>query len=229
MQIVHGSSNGQGYKDTAKVLAPSAIEHPISKITPKEMRQEDINNVINLFVKAGKRVKASGFDGVQIHCAHGYLLSQFISPLFNHRTDHYGGCSENRIRIVLEIYHAMRKELGDFPIWIKMNSSDEEDNGLTNDDFIEMAKLLSSQGIDAIEISGNKWNFHKLNERAYYKEAAIKLANMIDTPIILTGGLREMNDIISIYQNSHVQFFGFARPFIKDTHFIQTLYEEIEQ
>ena len=229
MQIVHGSSNSQGYKDTAKVLGPSAIEHPTSKITPKEMTQEDINNVIKLFVEAGKRVKASGFDGVQIHCAHGYLLAQFISPLFNHRTDNYGGSVENRIRLVLEIYHAMRKELGDFPIWIKINSSDEEDNGLTNDDFIEMAKLLSYQGIDAIEISGNKWNFHKLNERAYYKDVAMKLADMIDTPIILTGGLREMKDILSIYRNSHVQFFGFARPFVKDVHFIQLLNEQIGQ
>lgn len=207
MQIVHGSSNGQGYKDIAKILGPSAIEHPTSKIVPKEMTQEDINSVIQLFVEAGKRVKAAGFDGVQIHCAHGYLLAQFISPIFNHRTDTYGGSVENRLRIVLEIYYAMRKELGDFPIWIKMNSSDEEDNGLTNDDFIEMAKLLSLAGIDAIEISGNKWNTHKLNERAYYKDVAMKLSEMIDTPIILTGGLREMKDILPIYNHSHVQFF----------------------
>lgn len=227
MQIVHGSSKSQGYKEQAKILGPSAVEHPTSKITPKEMTIEDIENVIKLFVEAGRRVKEAGFDGVQIHCAHGYLLAQFISPLFNHRIDHYGGSVENRLRIVLEIYHALREELGNFPIWIKMNSSDEEDYGLTNDDFIEMAKLLSQAGIDAIEISGEKWNTHSLKERAYYKDVAMKLSNVIDTPIILTGGLREIKDILPIYHSSHVQFFGFARPLVKDVHFIQTLLEQV--
>ena len=227
MQIVHGSSLSQGYKEIANILGPSSIEHPTSKITPKEMTIEDIQNVIQLFVDASKRVKKAGFDGVQIHCAHGYLLSQFISPLFNHRTDNYGGSIENRLRIVLEVYHAIRKELGDFPIWIKMNSSDEQEDGLTEDDFIEMAKLLDKAGIDAIEISGNKWNSHKLNERAYYKDIAMKLSNIIATPLILTGGLRDMNDILPIYQNSHVQFFGFARPFMKDINFINSLSNQL--
>lgn len=224
MQIVHGSSSQQADFGTAKVLGPSAVANLNTGIVPKEMTIEDIQNVIQLFIDAGKRVKAAGFDGVQIHCAHGYLLSQFISPIYNKRKDLYGGNVENRLRIVVEIYQGLRKELGkDYPIWIKINSSDEMENGLTEDDFIEMGKILSSQGIDAIEISGEKWQSHTSKERAYYKDAAIRLSKEIQTPIILTGGLREMKDILPIYENSHVEFFGFARPFMEKAEFIQIL------
>lgn len=224
MQIVHGSSLSQGYPDKAKVLGPSAIKHPKSDIIPQEMSLQDIQNVIQLFVEAGKRVKKAGFDGVQIHCAHGYLLAQFISPLFNKRQDNYGGSVENRVRIVVEIYRAMRKALGDdYPIWIKMNLSDEQVDGLTNDDFIKMAKILSHEGIDAIEISGEGWNTHSVSDCAYFKDVAMKLSQKIKTPLILTGGLRTLEDILPIYEHSHVQFFGFARPFIRNHHFIKSL------
>ena len=224
MQIVHGSSSQQADFDTAKVLGPSAVPNLYTGFVPKEMTIEDIQNVIQLFVDAGKRVKEAGFDGVQIHCAHGYLLSQFISPIYNKRIDNYGGSVENRLRIVTEIYQGLRKELGgDYPIWIKMNSSDEVENGLTEEDFIEMSKILASFGINAIEISGEKWQSYKPKERAYYKDVAVNLSNQIKTPIILTGGLREMNDILPIYENSNVDFFGFARPFMSNPNFIQTL------
>lgn len=224
MQIVHGSSIGQAYIETAKVLGPSPVTHPTSHITPQEMTQEDIRNVVHYFALAAKRAKLAGFDGVQIHCAHGYLLSQFISPLFNHRHDQYGGNIENRSRIVLEVYQAIREEVGeDYPIWIKINSSDEQEGGLTVEEFITIATKLSEDGIDAIEVSGNQLKIHKSQERAYYKDAAIRLSHVISTPIILTGGLRELKDILPIYESSHVQFFGFSRPFMKDTSFIKKL------
>ena len=224
MQIVHGASNNQANPETAKVLGPSAIEHPISKIIPQEMTKKDIQDVIQLFVDAAKRVKKAGFDGVQIHCAHGYLLSQFISPLFNQRTDEYGGSWENRVRIVVEIYQAIRNEVGnDYPIWIKMNSSDEEDGGLSEDDFIKMAQELSGQGMDCIEISGAQWKKHSLKDGPYYQNIAMKLSKLIDTPLILTGNVRTLNEMIHIVENSHVQFFGFSRPFMTNVNYIQTL------
>lgn len=224
MQIVHGSSSQQADFNSTKILGPSAIPHLNTNVVPKEMTIDDINHVVELFVEAGKRVKAANFDGVQIHCAHDYLLSQFISPIYNHRKDQYGGSVENRLRIVMEIYHGLRKELGDdYPIWIKINSSDEMENGLTETDFIEMSKILAHEGIDAIEVSGLKWQSHKPSERAYYKDVAMQLSKEIKIPIILTGGLREMNDILPIYEQSNVEFFGFARPFMARTNFIETL------
>lgn len=226
MQIVHGSSLSQGYKEKAKVLGPSSITHPVSGITPQEMTKADITNVIHSFADAAGRVKASGFDGVQIHCAHGYLLSQFISPLFNHRTDEYGGSVQNRFRIVLEVYEAIRKKVGDdYPIWIKINSSDEVPNGLTVEEFLEMANQLAASGIDAIEISGNQWTRYKANERLYYKTAAISLSELVDTPVILTGGIRTLSDMEQVYETSKVNLFGFSRPLLKNPAFLQTLAE----
>ena len=228
MQIVHGSSIGQGYIETATVLGPSAITHPTSQITPQEMTKEDIKNVVHYFALAAKRAKSAGFDGVQIHCAHGYLLSQFISPLFNHRHDQYGGNTENRSRIVLEVYQAIREEVGeDYPIWIKINSSDEQEGGLSVEEFINIATKLSNAGMNAIEVSGNQLKKHKPQERAYYKDAAVRLSQVISTPVILTGGLRELKDIQPIYETSHVHFFGFSRPFIKDATFIKRLQTQI--
>jgi 2,4-dienoyl-CoA reductase-like NADH-dependent reductase (Old Yellow Enzyme family) len=224
MQIVHGSSLSQGYREKAKILGPSAIPHPVSGITPKEMTKEEIQDVIRFFADAAGRVKAAGFDGVQIHCAHGYLLAQFISPLFNHRTDEYGGSVQNRFRIVQEVFDAIRNKVGsDYPIWIKMNSSDEMPNGLTVDEFLEMASLLAKAGIDAIEISGDQWTKYKANERLYYKSAAIKLSELVDTPVILTGGIRALSDMEQVYQTSKVNLFGFSRPLLKNPAYIQTL------
>lgn len=224
MQIVHGSSSRQSFPDQAKIIGPSAIAHETTGIIPKEMSKEDILSVVDLFVKAAKRVQEAGFDGVQIHCAHGYFLSQFISPLYNHRSDEYGGCAENRIRIVQEVYHAIRKEVGkDYPIWIKINCSDEVPHGLTVQDFIKMAQILVKDGIDVIEVSGNAWKNHRPEESAYYKDAAIELSELVNIPIILTGGLKSLDDILPIYNNTKVQFFGFARPLMKDPNFINKL------
>lgn len=224
MQIVHGSSLSQGYPEKAKVLGPSTIQHPHSGIISKEMTKSEIQDTIRYFADAASRVKTAGFDAVQIHCAHGYLLSQFISPLFNKREDEYGGSIENRLRIVMEIYEAIRKKVGkDYPIWIKMNSSDEELNGLTVSEFLEMANQLAQAGINAIEISGNQWTKYKSNERLYYKEAAILLSKITDTPVILTGGIRSIADMEQVSATSTVNLFGFSRPFLKNPAFLQSL------
>ena len=224
MQIVHGSSLAQAYPDKAKILGPSAIPHPTSGITPQEMTQDDIRSVISLFAEAAARVEAAGFDAVQIHSAHGYLLAQFMSPLFNHREDEYGGSVENRFRIVREIYEAIRaKAAPNYPIWIKLNSTDEMPGGLTLEDFLYMGTELAKAGIDAIEVTGDQWRKHKFAERLYYKDAAIRLAEIVDTPVILTGGVRNLADMEDVSNNSKVNLFGMSRPLLKDPNFIQSL------
>lgn len=228
MQIVYGGSLSQGDPEHAKVLGPSAIKHPTSGITPKEMDKQDIDNVIKLFADAARRAKASGFDGVQLHVAHGYLLSQFISPLFNHREDEYGGSVENRFRFVREVYEAVRKVVGDdYSVWVKINSSDEVEGGLTTEDSYQMCKWLSDLGVDAIEISGNLWRMHPAHapEGAYYKEYAIELANAITTPVLLTGGNRDLEEMQWLANNSNVKFFGFARPLMKNPSYVKMLQE----
>ena len=226
MQIVYGGSFSQGNPDNKSEWGPTPIKRPSSGITPIEMTINDITLLIKYFVNAAIRVKNSGFDGVQIHVAHGYVLSQFLSPLFNKRTDEYGGCIENRARIVIEVYNAVRKEVGaDYPLWVKINSNDEEDGGMTTEECFLVSKMLSDAGIDAIEISGGEWRKHSITERNYYKDAAIELAKRIPTPIILTGGNRELEAIQEIADNSNVNLFGFARPLMKNPNYINELKE----
>ena len=224
MQLVHGSSFRQADPDNARIMGPSAIEHPDSGLTPKEMTISDIKDMAELFAKAAARAKDAGFDGVQIHAAHGYQLSQWITPIFNRRTDEYGGSVLNRFRIISEVYYAVREAVGaDFPVWIKINSSDEVPGGITVEDFIEMGREAARIGIDAIEVSGNRWRYHPETDRAYYKEAAVRLAELIDKPVILTGGLRELAQLEEISRSSKVNLFGFSRPLITDPGFISTL------
>ena len=224
MQLVHGSSFRQADPDNARIMGPSAIEHPDSGLTPKEMTISDIRDMAELFAKAAARAKDAGFDGVQIHAAHGYQLSQWITPTFNRRTDEYGGSALNRFRIISDVYYAVREAVGaDFPVWIKINSSDEVPGGITVEDFLEMGREAARIGIDAIEVSGNRWRYHPETDRAYYREAAVRLAELIGKPVILTGGLRELSQLEEISSSSKVNLFGFARPLITDPGFINTL------
>lgn len=224
MQLVHGSSFRQADPDNARIMGPSAIEHPDSGLTSKEMTISDIKDMAELFAKAAARAKDAGFDGVQIHAAHGYQLSQWITPIFNRRTDEYGGSALNRFRIISDVYYAVREAVGvDFPVWIKINSSDEVPGGITVEDFLEMGREAARIGIDAIEVSGNRWRYHPETDRAYYREAAVRLAELIDKPVILTGGLRELSQLEEISSSSKVNLFGFARPLITDPGFINTL------
>lgn len=224
VQLAHGCSQNQVHPEKDRIFAPSAIEHPVSGLMPKAMTQEDLDMVREEFVQAARRAKEAGADGVQLHCAHGYLLSQFISPFYNRREDEYGGTAENRLRYVLEVYESVRKEVGDdYPIWIKLNCTDEPQDGLTTRDFLIMGKLLADAGIDAIEVSGGRWRFAKDEERNYYLGEASELAEEVDVPVILTGGIREWEDMNDIANETKVNLFGFSRPFLKNPNFLQTL------
>ena len=225
MQIVHGSSLNI-YTEKPLILGPSPVVNPMTKRVPKEMTIDEIKTVIKLFAEAALRVKKSGFDGVQIHVAHGYLLSQFISPYFNKRRDEYGGSVENRVRIVREVVRAIREKVGnEYPLWVKINSWDEMEKGkgLEIEDFLKMSEMLSKDGVDVFEISGLMGYHHPEYERAYYKEGAMKLAEIIDKPVICTGGLKNRSDVEDIYLNSNVEFFGFSRGLLKNPNFIETL------
>ena len=137
-------------------LAPSAIEpDPFFNTSPREMTEEEINETINAFGAAAIRGKEAGFDAVQLHAAHGYLLAQFLSPHTNRRTDGWGGNRENRMRFVTEVHNVVREAVGaDYPVLIKLSVEEGLENGITLDDASNVAMRLSQVGIDAIEISG---------------------------------------------------------------------------
>ena len=199
----------------------------LSKSPRHELTKEDIQKLVNAFAQAAQRAKTAGFDGVQIHSAHGYLLSQFLSPAYNRREDEYGGSIENRARVHVEIYRAIRSVVGkDYPVLIKINSEDYVENGLSLDDSIFASKMLTAAGLDAIELSGGTLSSGKLSpsraginkeeKEAYFKEAAAAYKKAIDTPLILVGGNRSMNVAEQTIATGTADYISMCRPFIRE-------------
>lgn len=212
---------------TKQPVAPSAIalgnglENTFAK--PRALEIAEIDNIIRKFAHAARLAKASGFDGVQIHGAHGYLVSQFLSPHHNQRKDEWGGSLENRMRFVLEVYKAIREEVGDkFPVGIKLNSADYSKGGFSHEDSVRVVSALSEAGIDLIEISGGTYESpsmvgHKvktstLKREAYFLEFAEQIRQLVDTPLVVTGGFRSGEAMQGALQSGACDLIGLARP-----------------
>lgn len=197
-------------------------EENVRTITP-----EDIQRLVSSYVQAAKRAQVAGFDGIEIHSGHGYLLSQFLSPAYNKRQDEFGGAIENRARIHLQIYQAIREVVGtDYPILIKMNGADCTENGLTTEDSLQAAKLFADAGFDAIEISGGIIRTGKLSpsrpgitteeKEAYFKEYAKQIKRNIKIPLILVGGLRSFEVADRIVAEGIADYISMSRPLIRE-------------
>ena len=194
--------------------------------TPRrEMTAKDIGELVAAFADAAVRAKAAGFDGVQIHSAHGYLLSQFLSPAFNRRKDLYGGSIGNRTRIHLEVLEAIRKVAGDdFPVLIKMNCRDFTEDGLSLDDSLTAAGLLAGAGLDAIELSGGLLTGGKLSpsrsridsedKEAYFREELGAFRKQVHIPLILVGGIRSFGVAERLVAEGTADHISMSRPFI---------------
>jgi 2,4-dienoyl-CoA reductase-like NADH-dependent reductase (Old Yellow Enzyme family) len=189
----------------------------------------EIDKVVTAFGEAAARGKRAGFDGVQLHGAHGYLLSQFLSPFFNQRTDRYGGNLENRARLLLEVVQAVRKEVGEgYPLLVKINSEDFVENGLTADESLEVCAMLEKAGVDAIEMSGGtvyasgkysslRTGVAKSQEsESYYREAAARYKQRIGIPLLLVGGIRSLEAAGSIVHDGVADFISLCRPLISE-------------
>lgn len=210
------------HKNNCAVIAQLALGgyyKNCEQIEPDEMTSEDVKEVISLFVNAAQRAESAGFDGVQIHAAHFFFLSRFISPLVNHRTDNYGGTTKNRSKILVEILQGIREIAPNLHITIKINCSDFYSDGLDEDESLEICKILSQNGIDSIEVSGNGTSVagikpHK-NE-GYFVNFAKKLADTIETPIIVVGGLRSKDTMESILDTTNIQLLSISRPLLRE-------------
>lgn len=153
-QIAHSGRQTRKKVTGEKTVAPSAIRDFLYwERVPHKLNDAEIEQIIADFAAAARRAKAAGFDGVQIHCAHGYLLSEFLSRHTNHRRDKWGGSLENRFRIVDEIMKAVRREVGDFPVIVKMNCFEKAHDGIKTSEAVEIAKLMEKAGVDGIEVS----------------------------------------------------------------------------
>ena len=226
MQLAHAGMFADPHLIGELPLAPSDIAEYTAN-TPREMAPLEIKEVIKAFGAAAKRAKEAGFDGVQIHSAHGYLLNQFLSPAFNKRKDKYGGTIQNRTRIHIEILREMRTRVGvDFPILAKINSQDYLDGGLSVEDALEASLILQKEGIDAVELSGGTGASGKLRpvrkaivheeDEAYFKEEAGRFKARLDIPIILVGGIRSFQVANRIISEEMADYIAMSRPFIRE-------------
>lgn len=225
LQLVHVGSNVKGDPADVTVLAPSAVKNLNTKIVPKKITLKEIKNIQNKFAEAALRAKNAGYDGVEIHAAHGFFLSQFMTPYYNRRNDLYGGSATKRARMILETYEKIRKSVGnDYPVWIKINVTDGIEDGVSFDDVLYLCKELSNKKIDAIEISGNWQNCKK--QSAYFQNEAEKIAAETETAVILTGGNNNFEEMTEILNTTKINYFGMARALVKDPGLISKFVKE---
>ena len=213
VQLIH---NGMNTFSTNKVIyGPSSLPLLNQKRNAVEMTKEDILRVEDDFVKAAIRAKKAGFDGIEIHAAHLYLLSNFLSPQYNKRNDEYGGNDENRARFVVETIKKVREAVGnDIILSLKIDSENDEKNGITEQGFLTACKLGEKAGLDLIQVSGFKWTKERPKNGPYYFEAAKKLAEIVNIPVLIVGGVRSIDDAEYILNNSKIEYIALSRPLI---------------
>ena len=227
-----------------KVVAPSAVPLKMggaSKMfaTATPLTEEEIWDIIKRFGNSARILKEAGFTGCQIHGAHGYLVSQFLSPISNTRTDQWGGPLENRARFVLEVYREIRNQVGpDYPVGIKINSADFQRGGFTEEESMEVVQILSREGIDLIEISGGTYEKpamvkgnrkqSTIEREAYFLDYIEKARKITDKPLLLTGGFRSVKVMEDALAGGKLDVIGLARPFCLYPNLAQDIFDEKE-
>ena len=245
LQLVYGGSKSKIARDDPRMLAsadqastgrmpanrqpnvriagPSPLENPKTHLVPTEATRDDLASIVNAFGKAAARARNWGFDGVEVHAAHGYLLSQFLSRRFNIRTDEYGGALDNRARFAVECVHAARQAVGEtFPILVKMNSCDDYGDpsgvrgGLSEDESAQVCAWLIKAGASAIDVSGD-WHAvrgYDATGNPFFADFGARLARNLDVPIIVTGGWRRFDVIARHLACDGIDAIAMGRPLI---------------
>jgi 2,4-dienoyl-CoA reductase-like NADH-dependent reductase (Old Yellow Enzyme family) len=249
MQISHAGRQTPG-ELSMEPLAPSNVGLKIPGVKygkPRAMSTEEIKDTIERFVFVGKIAKDTGFTGIQIHSAHGYLISEFLSPDINLRTDEFGGSIKNRSRPLMSIIEGCRNELGnDFPISVKINSADFQKGGFSSEDSIAVAKMLNKAGIDLLEISGGTYEQPRLlgldnvsinpdrseirkestiAREAYFLSYTEELKKLIDIPLMVTGGFRSKVAMEAAINKKACEIIGIGRPLCVDPFSVKDLLE----
>lgn len=213
-QLAHAGMQGQA----TERVGPTETPWPRLKNKPRALTTKEVEAIVAAFAQAARRAKEAGFDGVQFHAAHGYLLSSFLSPYTNTRTDKYGGSLEKRVAVIREIVEQARPLVGpDFPILIKVNCDDQVEGGIDIGNFPQLAGEIEKAGVQAMEVSGNNPIREKIStaeEQSYFLKHAQAL--QLKIPVILTGGNRSVERIEQIGKAGRPQFFGFARPLLRE-------------
>lgn len=233
MQVAYGGTRTSYNVGERIIYAPSEIAEQSTNVVGKAMDKDDINYIENAFADAAKRIQESGFDGIEIHGAHTYLINQFLSPYYNKRTDEYGGSLENRMRFLVEIFYKIREKVGnDFTVVVKLTSSEFFNGGLTFDETRIICKKLEEIGVDALDISGNihskagtmageVFDGYQLQKEGYFVEYAKRISSEVNIPIITVGGYKDIDMIEKILNESNISFFGISRPLLAEPNLIK--------
>lgn len=213
-------------------IAPSSIASKNGEVN-RILDKDGIKEIVVLFAKAAKRAKFAGFDGVEIHSAHGYLLNQFYSPLNNNRTDEYGNDVFGRTRIHREIITAVKKEVGnEFPVLIRLGACDYREGGNTISDAIQAAKFLEKAGVDILDISGGMNGSilqGRENEQGFYSDVTNTLKQKCSLPIILTGGITDIHVANEFVREGKADLIGIGRAMLCNSKWAEEALKELLQ
>ncbi len=226
LQLAHGGCRANSELSGLAPFGPSSVEKDGQQIC-RMAGKRDIASIVSAFARATDLAKQAGCDAVQIHAAHGFLLSQFLSPAFNKRTDEYGGELVNRARLLLEVVRGVRGAAGpDYPILIKINSEDFLDGGMSYPEAVEVSGLLEQASIDAVEFSGGTANSPEKflpvrpgilktpEQEVYYRKAARLYKQKVTIPLILVGGIRSYGVAEELVRDGTADYISMSRPLI---------------
>jgi 2,4-dienoyl-CoA reductase-like NADH-dependent reductase (Old Yellow Enzyme family) len=246
-QLNHAGS--QSRVGALQPLAPSVVANAQTGRTPVEATRADIDEIIEAYGSAAERVRDAGFDGVHLHAGHGYLLSSFLSPYSNHRTDEWGGSLQNRQRLIRTVVRAVQEGAGGLPVTVKLGMRDFVAGGLTLDDALDTAERLAGDGVAAIEVSAGITSptietvqqytavtkrraaedklVHRLFARTppqgYFVAEARALRPRVSCPVILCGGLRTVEFMESVLADGVADFVSLGRPLIREPELVNTI------
>jgi 2,4-dienoyl-CoA reductase-like NADH-dependent reductase (Old Yellow Enzyme family) len=227
MQLHHAGGQTSAATTGTQPVAPSPVKAKQFPETPTELSVDDIREIVASFGAGARRARDYGFDGVQIHSAHGYLINQFLSPLTNRREDGYGSNSENRRRFLMEVYKSVRGAVGnDFPVMVKLNGADNLEDGLEEAESVEAAIALDRAGIDGIEVSGGTPASGDLSpvrtgsvagkHEAFNLSLAAQIKRSVSCPVMTVGGIRSIEVAEEIMYKEAADYITMSRPFIRE-------------
>ena len=217
------------YDDPPRRQGPSAVAVGTEEV-PRALSTDEVKELITAYVDAARRAKAAGFDGVQLHGAHGYMLNRFLSPASNKRDDEFGGSAEGRAEFARRIVTGIGDDLGgEYPLMIKLGTYDGADGGLTVEDTLQIGRWLEEWGVDAIETSGGigaastRTRKHNSSDGAYFLDIAARFTEALDIPVISVGGYRMVDDMKAAVESGKSDMISMCRPFIREPDLVNSL------
>lgn len=230
-QLMHAGWFGNPELSGYQNVGPSAMINPVNNLPVRELTAAEVEEHVDQFIQAGRRAFEAGFDGVQIHGAHGWLVSAFLSPVTNHREDDWGGSPEKRANFVIKAVQGIRRITGpDYPILIKLGLKDYHPAGKSVEEGIWSAQQFIEAGVDAIEVSEGieEQAFQHIRQGAtspYYLEECRKARQAISRPLILVGGMRKLEEMQKVLDDDIADAVSLCRPIIMDQHLIRKFKE----